>query len=299
MRGKRPTKTAISFYILLAIVLILLVVGYLSKLHLSVLSPSGTVAQKERNLMFLALGLCAIVVVPVFSLATLISLRYREGNKRPKKYSPDWDGSRALETTWWGVPFAIITILAVVTWQSSYSLDPYKPLVASQPPLNVQVVALDWRWLFIYPEQKISTINWLEIPVNRPISFHITSDSVMNSFWVPALGSQIYAMPGMDTQLNLMAFKTGDFHGSSANISGRGFSNMSFTTIAASQTNFDAWAKTIKNGGFNSLNKSTYQTLSRPSLDRSVRLFSVTDQNLYRSIINSYAAPGAEGGHHG
>lgn len=297
MRGKR-SKSAVSFYVLFVGVVLLIIIGYLSKLNVAVLNPTGTVARQERNLIFVVLGLCAIVVIPVFTLAILISLKYREGNKRPKKYSPDWDGNRWMEGTWWAVPFAIISILAVVTWNSSYNLDPQKALAANRPPLKVQVVSLDWKWLFIYPAQNVASVNWLEIPQGQPIEFDITSDTVMNSFWIPNLGSQIYSMPGMSTRLNLDSTKLGIYLGRSANISGSGFASMQFSVAVVSASDFSTWQASIKNKAL-PLNASSYRALAAPSQNAQPAFYSPVDQNLYNRIVNSYIGPlgRGHGGH--
>jgi len=289
MRGKR-SKSAISFYVLIAVVVVLIIAGYLSKQNIAVLKPAGTVARQERSLMFVALGLCSLVIIPVFTLATFISLKYREGNKRPKKYSPNWDGNRLIESIWWAIPMTIITILAVITWKTSYSLDPYKALASQNLPINIQVVALDWKWLFIYPSQEVAAVNSLYLPVNTPVNFYITSDSVMNSFWIPNLGSQIYAMPGMNSQLHLSAYKLGAFRGSSANISGRGFASMNFIATVASQSDFNSWVRQAKTSPKH-LNTRTYQRLAMPSQNVRVTTYSDVQPYLYDQVVNSYAGP--------
>ena len=157
MRAKRGRLSKVVIGALLAFLLIALIGNYFADHSLPVLDPAGTIARQERNLIFLALGLCAIVVIPVFALAIIIPLRYREGAKRRGKYTPNWDGNRWIEGTWWAVPLAIITTLAIVTWKTSYSLDPYKPLASDVQALNVQVIALNWKWLFIYPDQKVAS----------------------------------------------------------------------------------------------------------------------------------------------
>jgi cytochrome o ubiquinol oxidase subunit 2 len=224
--------------VVLGLAAVAVAVIYLGSVNIPVLQPRGIVGQKERDLMYISLLLSLIVVVPVFVMLFIFSWKYREGNLKPKKYQPDWDGSRLYESVWWSIPFALIAVLAVITWSSSHDLDPFKPLSAQAPPLEVQVVALDWKWLFIYPKQSIATVNFVEFPVNTPVDFKITSDAPMNSFWIPQLGSQIYAMPGMSTQLHLMAGKAGSYNGKSANISGKGFAGMTFTAKAASNDDF-------------------------------------------------------------
>src|SRR5665213_829593 len=205
---------------------------YLHGRDIPILDPKGPVALGERSVIYLTLALCAIVVIPVFVMLFTFAWKYRADNPKARVYhEPDWDHyNTAAEIIWWLVPGVIVVILSVVAWQSSHALDPYKPLIGSGAPITVEVVALDWKWLFIYPEEGIATVNMLEIPENSPIHFEITADAPMNSFWIPSLGGQIMAMPGMTTQLNLLASSIGTFNGVSANISGAGFAGMAFKT---------------------------------------------------------------------
>ena len=256
-----------------------------------VLEPSGTVGHKERNLIIVALLLAVLVVVPVYAMTIVIALKYREGNQKHKaKYAPDWDHDRRIELTWWAIPGMIILVLSVITWNSSHALDPFKPLASSKPPLSIQVVSLDWKWLFIYPSQGIASVNYLRVPVGTPLNFEVTSDSVMNSFWIPALGSQIYAMPGMDTQVHLMASKAGTFYGSSANISGAGFAGMHFKTEAVSQGQFNDWVKKSQHSP-RQLSELAYENLASPTLDNPVAYYSGVKPGLYDDIILKYLPP--------
>ncbi|HVX58497.1 MAG TPA: ubiquinol oxidase subunit II [Candidatus Saccharimonadales bacterium] len=289
MRGKYLKGVGLILAIVIAVLALAVVVRFFEHHDIAVLQPKGTIGHKERNLMLLAVGLCAIVVIPVFTLTILIARRYREGNKKNDDYNPDWDGDRRLELTWWGIPLAIITILAVVTWFSSYSLDPYRALASTQKTMNIQVIAMDWKWLFIYPDQNIATVNYVRFPVNTPVDFSITSDSVMNSFWIPNLGGQIYAMPGMATHLHLMADKTGSYPGSSANISGRGFADMRFVATASDQTSFDSWLRSVKTST-QGLNAVTYDKLSQPSTSP-VAYYSRAQSGLFNAVISNYMIP--------
>jgi cytochrome o ubiquinol oxidase subunit 2 len=274
----------------LIVVAVLVVAGwYLHRTNIPILEPRGPIAEKERNLILFASGLSLVVVLPVFSMAIYIAWKYRESNT-DAKYTPDFDHSRAAETTWWLIPTVLISILSVVAWNSSHTLDPYRPLVSNVPPLDVQVVALDWKWLFIYPNQDVASVNRLEIPVNTPIAFEITSDAPMNSFWIPQLSGQIYAMPGMSTQLHLAASKLGDYNGYSANISGVGFSGMTFVTQATSQTSFNAWVQHTKHVPA-VLSQAAYTNLARPSQDNPVSYYSAVNRNLYTAIIAKYMIP--------
>jgi cytochrome o ubiquinol oxidase subunit II len=263
---------------------------YLSHHTIDVLSPAGIVGQKEKHLMVITTLLGLVVVIPVFILTGYIAWTYREGNKAAK-YSPSWDHNFKLEFIWWALPLAIISLLAVIAWKSSNELDPFKALSSSNKALNVQVVALQWKWLFIYPQQDIASVNMVRFPVNTPVNFQITSDAPMNSFWIPRLGGQIYAMSGMSTQLHLMADQTGSFNGSSANISGRGFAGMRFTAKSSSQADFDKWVSDVKKSA-GKLSFDQYNQLSQPSEDNQVAFYSRPAANLYDSVMLKYMVPG-------
>jgi cytochrome o ubiquinol oxidase subunit II len=282
-----------KFIVLAAVVLAILVVAgwYLHRTNIPLLEPRGPIAEKERNLMLFAAALSLVVVIPVFSMAIFIAWKYRESNTEAT-YTPEFDRSRLYETIWWVVPTVLIGILSVVAWNSSHALDPYRPLVSNVPPVNVEVVALDWKWLFIYPQQNIASVNRLEIPVNTPISFDITSDAPMNSFWIPQLSGQIYAMPGMSTQLHLAASKTGSYNGYSANISGVGFAGMNFKTDAVSNAAFNQWVRNATWGSYANLTNTTYAQLAKPSQNSPVIYYSSVEHNLYTTIIAKYLSPG-------
>jgi len=267
---------------------------YLSRRSIPILQPAGQMGRKELHLMLFALLLAVIVVIPTYAIAIMIAIKYREENheksRKRVKYDPDFDHSRLFESIWWGIPIVIIGILSVVTWNSSHALDPYKPLASNKKPLTIQVVSLDWKWLFIYPKQHVASVNLAEIPVGVPVDFHVTSDTIMNSFWIPALGGQIYAMPSMDTQLHEQADKTGSFMGSPANIAGHGFSRMDFTVRAASQTGFDAWVKQARQAS-KQLDNQTYQALAKPSDNVPVTYYSGVMDGLYNDIVMKYMMP--------
>lgn len=233
--------------------------------------------------------LSLIVVVPVFAMTAYIAWNYREGNTKAK-YQPNWDHSQLAESIWWFIPLALISILAAITWVSSHRLDPYKPLASTNNPLTIQVVALQWKWLFIYPQQDIASVNYVQLPVDTPVTFEITADAPMNSFWIPQLGGQVYAMAGMQTKLHLMASEAGNYRGSSANISGEGFAGMKFTAHASSQEDFDQWVQTAKQSP-KQLGKGEYTALAKPSKDNKVATYAAADENLYHTIMMKYMAP--------
>lgn len=273
-----------------------LAIWYVSNHNVAVLNPKGIVAEEQRQLLVTATLLMAIVVVPVFALTFGIAWRYRASNKKAK-YSPDLSGSKVAEAIWWLIPLAIIIILAGLAITSSRNLDPYRPLTSSKKPLKVQVIALQWKWLFIYPEHNVASVNRLPLPTDTPVEFTITSDAPMNSFWIPQLGGQVYAMAGMSTKLHLQASQTGDYRGSSANISGDGFAGMTFTAHATPQEEFDAWVAGARKSA-NVLSLDTYNELSKPSKDVPPASYSFpsTYAGLYDTVVMKYMTPQKSGG---
>ena len=197
----------------------------------ALLNPKGQIAMEQRSLILTAFGLMLIVVIPAILMAVVFAWKYRASNTNAK-YSPNWSHSNKVEAVVWTVPILIILFLGVLTRKSTHALEPGKPIASDVKPVEIEVVALDWKWLFIYPEQGIATVNEIAFPKGTPVNFRITSNSVMNSFFIPTLGSQIYAMAGMQTKLHLIANEPGTFKGISSNFSGRGFSGMKFRAIA-------------------------------------------------------------------
>jgi len=264
------------------------------------MNPSGDIAAQQANLILVSTLLMLLIIVPVIALTILFAWRYRKNNTSAK-YEPDWDHSTKLELVIWGAPLLIIIALGLLTWISTHKLDPYRPLQridAERPipkdtkPLVVQVVALDWKWLFIYPEQGIATVNELVTPVDVPVRFKITASTVMNSFYIPALAGQIYAMPGMDTTLNAVINKPGEYEGFSANYSGAGFSHMRFKYHGVSADDFDSWVKKTKAGG-GTLERADYLALEKPSEREPVRRYGKVTTNLYDAVVNRCVEPGS------
>ncbi len=284
-----PIKTIIG--IGLSAVLTALIMYLLSGKTIAVLQPAGTIADQQKQLILWTCALSLVVVVPVFIMTFYIVWKYRASSKNKKsRYSPDMHSNALAETIWWLVPLVLILILAIVTWVTSHKLDPYRPLDSSIKPVRVQVVALNWKWLFIYPDQRIATVNYLQIPTHTPIDFSITADAPMNSFWIPRLGGQVYAMAGMTTQLHLMAGKEGVYRGSSANLSGEGFSGMTFNTKAAGRSDFDKWVQSVQQSG-HGLTAEAYSQLARPSKDMPVTVYGSYDKGLYDTIQMKYMMP--------
>lgn len=249
------------------------------------LFPEGPVAEATRNLLFVAAGLMLIVVVPVFLMTAFMVWRYRASANN--RYTPDWGFSWPVDIVVWTVPLAIIAALGFLVWTKTHQLDPYRPVSTEQPPLVVEVVALDWKWLFIYPEQKIASVNRLVFPAGRNLTLKITSDTVMNALVIPALGGQIYAMAGMQTQLNLLADEPGTFAGHNTQFSGRGFPQDRFTAQATTPQEFDSFVADAQSSG-TALDQSAYTALAMPTRGAPEQLFSAADPHLFMSIIAKY-----------
>lgn len=253
------------------------------------LAPRGPIAAKELHLIDFAVGLMLIVVIPTIFMALWFGWRYREKNNA--KYSPEWTHSTLLEIVWWSIPIAIILVLGTVTWKTTHSLDPYKPLDSQVKPIEVDVISLDWKWLFIYPEYKIATVNYLRIPVGTPIDFKITAAAPMNSFSIPQLGSQIYAMTGMTTQLHLQADVPGTYRGFGANYTGIGFSDMKFMVDATSSENFNNWVKSTQALPDKLTMDVFWNQLVPKSINDPVRYFGKAEPGLFDNVVMSYMMP--------
>ncbi|MPW00571.1 ubiquinol oxidase subunit II [Bombella apis] len=228
----------------------------LSGCTVDLLQPAGPIGEGNRDMMVLEWAVMMCVVVPVIIATLVFAWKYRASNTKAE-YLRNWSHSNKIEVFIWGVPILIILVLSVFNYWSTHYYDPYKPIskemqvkvgAPDAKPLHVEVVSLDWKWLFIYPDLGIATINELDVPTKTPLDFRITSDSVMTSFFIPQLGSQIYSMAGMETQLHLMASRPGNFQGEAAQYTGPGFSDMRFRTIAMPQEQFDAWVQNVRSG---------------------------------------------------
>ena len=266
-----------------------------------VMNPSGDVALQQRDLILISTGLMLLIVLPVMAMVVWFALRYRATNAATEKdYDPDWDHSTMLELLIWSAPLLIIIALGALTWVSTHKLDPYRPLERLEAgrtvdpavkPMTVQVVALDWKWLFIYPELGIATVNELALPTNVPVRFDITASTVMNSFYVPELAGQIYAMPGMKTQLHAVANRAATGKGFSANYSGAGFTHMRFNYRAMDRAAFDRWVAGVKSSGVG-LDRKIYLTLAKPSEKAPVAYFTTADPKLFDAVVNLCPRPG-------
>lgn len=271
---------------------VLAIFPLLSGCNWTLFNSKGAVGKEQGDLIITAIMLMLIVVLPAIVMTFVFAWRYRASNKKAT-YTPEWAHSTKIEVVVWGVPLIIIVALSWIVWVSTHKLDPYRPLEATKPPLTVEVVATDWKWVFIYPEQKIATVNELYIPVDRPVSFQITSDSSMNTFFIPDLGGQIYAMAGMRTQLHLIANETGQFEGFSGNFSGPGFSDMKFITHSTTDEEFERWVDSVKSRQ-SPLAFDGFKKIAQPSEKHPVAYFSNVEPGLFQQIIDQYMDSGMD-----
>ena len=264
-----------------------------------VLNPSGDIAAQQAHLVVVSTLLMLLIIVPVMFLICLFAWRYRKSNTAAE-YKPNWDHSTKLELLIWGAPLLIVIVLGLITWIYTHLLDPYRPLsridenrpvAAGVKPLEVQVVAMDWKWMFIYPEQGIATVNELVTPIDVPVRFHMTSSSVMNAFYIPALAGMVYTMPGMETQLNAVMNKVGVYDGFSSNYSGAGFSDMKFKYHGVSQADFDSWVEKTRAGG--ALTRAGFSALDKPTIKHPIMHFGSVDKGLYDLVLNRCVAEGS------
>ncbi|WP_241215554.1 ubiquinol oxidase subunit II [Sphingomonas sp. ABOLH] len=264
-----------------------------------VMNPTGDIAVQQRDLILFSTGVMLLIIVPVMVLTVVFARKYRRGNAN-KTYDPSFTHSTTLELVIWSCPLLIIIALSAVTWTSTHLLDPFRPLERIAPgrpvpagtrPLEIQAVALDWKWLFIYPEQGIATVNELALPVDVPVRFSITSNDQFNTFYVPTLAGMIYAMPGMRSELNAVLNKPGTSEGYSANYSGAGYSNMRFKMHGQSPADFARWVAGVKARG-GSLATDRFVALAKPSEKVPVMRFGAVQPQLFDRIVNRCVEPG-------
>jgi len=290
-KAKRPIGwlLLISAFVVLIVLLMQPLEVYHFRDYVSVLFPKGSVAVEQRNLLLFIQAIMLLVIVPVYIFIFIFSWKYRAHNEK-SVYDPHLIDSALAEYVWWGIPLVLTLVIAVVTWIKTYELDPYKPLDSAKKEMTIQVVALQWKWLFIYPEEKIAAVNFVHIPKDVPIHFEITADAPMNSFWIPDLGGQIYAMPNMKTELYLIANESGDFRGSSANLSGEGFAGMNFIARASSEDEYRKWIEAAKQSP-QMLNLEEYDRLAVPSKNNQAQVYRLQDEHLFHEIMMKYMHP--------
>jgi len=248
-----------------------------------ILDPVGPVASAEKTILINSTAIMLAIIIPTMIATAAFAFWFRRGNTKAK-YRPDWEYSGAIELVVWSIPALTIMLLGGIAWISSHDLDPGKPLKSSKPAIHVQVVSLDWKWLFIYPDQGIATVNQLVIPQGTPVSFDLTSATVWNSFFVPQMGSMIYTMPRMTTHLNLQADKPGAFQGLSAHFSGDGFPGMQFKVQSLPADQFAMWAQGERGQG-GALDAKAYAELSKPSSYVKPITYGAVVPNLYEAIV--------------
>lgn len=291
MKGRTQTPVFLMLFISGLFIAATLIMQPLTILnfgdYIDVLFPQGKIAVQQRNLLLIIQGLMLLVIIPVYILTFIFSWIYRAEDNPNGNYDPDLVDNIYLEYVWWGVPLVMTLIVCTLTWYKTAELDPYRPIVSEKKALRIQAVALQWKWLFIYPEEKIATVNIVQFPKDVPLHFEITADAPMNSFWIPDLGGQIYAMPNMKTELYLIANALGDFRGYSANLSGEGFATMRFTARATSEQDFKDWVEQVKQES-NSLNLEEYEYLAAPSKNNPQELYQLKEDNLFDQIIGKY-----------
>ena len=255
----------------------------------AVMDPQGPVGIAERTILLDSLAIMLAIVAPTIAATLAFAWWFRASNQRAR-YLPYWAYSGRVELVTWGIPLLTVMLLGGVTWVASHNLDPAKPLTSKSPTLQVEVVSLDWKWLFIYPDQRVASVNQLMLPVGIPVSLSLTSASVMNTFFVPQLGSMIYTMNGMSSKLNLMADRPGAFRGLSAHFSGDGFSDMHFEVHAMPTDQFEGWIKATRKQG-PKLNEASYGSLEKPSTNVAPFTYGDADPAIYNRIVTRQIAP--------
>lgn len=248
--------------------------------------PKGPVAAQQSELIIWSALIMLVVVVPVIVMSIWFPIQFRASNEK-SDYQPNWEHSNLIELVVWAIPLAIIIVLGTITYKTSHSMDPRAPLESDRDTMVVQVVAMDWKWLFIYPEYEIATVNEMAMPVDTPVEFLVTSDTVMNSFFIPQLGTQIYAMSGMENRVHLMASEEGIYPGMSANYSGFGFSGMKFNAIATDDAGFAAWVESVKQSP-DVLTDERFKQLQEKTRDVKPMHFSSVNPLLFSIIIEHY-----------
>ena len=263
---------------------------------MNILDPQGPIGAAEKTILIDSLAIMLAIVLPIIVAIFAFAFWFRASNTRAF-YWPDWEYSGRIEFVVWSVPALTIILLGGVAWIGAHQLDPVKPIEGSSKPLTIQAVSLDWKWLFIYPDQQVATINTLTVPVGVPLQFQLTSAAVMNAFFIPQFGSMIYTMNGMVTRLNLRADAGGTFQGLSTQFSGDGFSDMHFDVRVVPSEQFSKWAQDASNAG-RSLDEHSYQEIAKPSTKNEPEIYRLADPDLFRSIAtqNIPPTPGAQAG---
>lgn len=286
---KRPVRVILIYSAVVLFIVLLMQPLQVLRFHeyIAFLFPEGIIGIEQRNLFLITQAIMLLVIIPVYILTYVFSWRYRASNHNAQ-YDPDLIDNKTAEFIWWGVPLVLTTAICILTWYKTHELDPYKPIASDKKPITIQAVALQYKWLFIYPEENIASLNFLQFPIDTPLRFEVTADAPMNSLWIPKLGGQIYAMPNSRTILYLMSNGLGDFRGSSANISGEGFADMYFTARSSNEEDFKKWVDEVKKSD-KTLDFTAYNELAKPSV-REPETFKAS-AGLFDEILNKYMHP--------
>lgn len=271
--------------------------------NIAVLNSKGMIASQQRGLIIFAGAVVLSIAIPTLTLLYFTAWRYRESNAK-STYHPEANKGKMFNISIWALPTVFMLVLAMVLVPAAHKLQPNKAIASGSQPITIQVMAMRWKWLFIYPDQQIATVNFVQIPKNVPVVFDLTADDApMSSFWIPNLGGQLYAMTGHINRLNLIANETGDFHGRSAEINGAGFEGMKFTTRVSSQKDFQSWVQDTRSTSAAVLDKTAYENLLKPSQNNPFALYSSVDNTLYAGAVMKYTGSHShkmtenEGGH--
>lgn len=257
--------------------------------NIALFDSRGMIAHEQRELMIVVVAILLVIAIPALFFIYFIAWKYRESNVKAAR-SPKARGNKMLVSKMWLIPSVFALVLATIMWPAAHKLDPKHAIDADAKPITIQVISMNWKWVFIYPEQHIATVNFVQIPEHTPIKFMLTADEApMSSFWIPNLGGQLYSMTGHLNQLNLVGDTQGDYVGSSAEINGAGFADMKFTARVSPRHAFDFWVNEVKLSG-KALNEAEYQKLLKPSEDNPVAFYDAVDSDLYDKVLTKYMA---------
>lgn len=286
-KNKDNLSSSVQVFILVLFGFMALIAFFLRGADVTLLNPKGLIATEQYKLMIVVSVIMLEIAIPTLILFYYFAWKYRETNKKAA-YDPRMNQSKFFTFSLWAIPSIVVVLLAYILWPATHQLAPQKSIDSNVKPLTIQVVAMRWKWLFIYPEQNIATVNFVQIPVNTPIQFELSADEApMSSFWIPHLAGQLYAMTGHVNRLNVMADTPGDYPGSSAEINGSGFAGMKFITRVSSQESFNQWVETTK-GAEEQLGASEYEALLAPSKNNSAEYFARVEPGLYDAMLNKY-----------
>jgi cytochrome o ubiquinol oxidase subunit 2 len=285
---KSKSRGRIGWIILLAVVyLTVLIAVLLQGQNVALFNPKGLIASEQLRLTLLTVGIMLVIAIPTLGVLYFTAWKYRETNHKPKR-DADVGHSKLLNVGMWLIPFVFMIVLSTIMWSATHKLEPQKEIANGAKPMTIQVVAMRWKWLFIYPDQKIATVNYVQIPAGTPVTFELTADETpMSSFWIPNLGGMLYAMTGHMNTLNLLADTPGEYPGSSAEINGAGFAGMKFIAHVTSKEDFDLWAREIS-ATSGVLSAAAYEELLKPSENNPESFYSVTDGDLYAKVLMKY-----------